>query len=202
MRSFAYAPRVYEKDSTSMQDSSWQHSMMEPRTALSRSLTLIVVIVPFIATIYAIVTLWQRAIAPVDLALLVGMYLLTGLGITVGFHRFATHRSFRSHPVVEVVLLALGSMAVEGDVLQWVSDHWVHHKFSDKPGDPHSPLEGLFHAHVGWFFGTTRGTPDRDAKHLLKDPIARFMTRTFPLWVVIGLVIPYLIDGWRGVLWG
>jgi stearoyl-CoA desaturase (Delta-9 desaturase) len=190
------------KDYSYMQDVSWQPSMVEPPSVLSRFLTLVVVIVPLIATVYAIIMLWQRAIVPVDLALLVGMYILTGLGITVGFHRFATHRSFRSNPAVEVALLALGSMAVEGDVLQWVADHWAHHKHSDKPGDPHSPLEGLFHAHIGWFFGATRGTPERDAKHLLKDPIARFMSRTFPLWVVIGMAVPYLFDGWRGVLWG
>src|SRR5947209_6272608 len=116
-----------------MQDASWQHSMMEPRSLPSRSLTLAAVVIPFIATAYAIITLWHRAVGPIDLALLVGMYILTGLGITVGFHRFATHRSFRSHPFVEIGLLALGSMAVEGDVLQWVSDHWRHHKHADKP---------------------------------------------------------------------
>ncbi|HEX6507470.1 MAG TPA: acyl-CoA desaturase [Chloroflexota bacterium] len=175
---------------------------MRPNPVLSRIVTLVVVVIPFLATIYAIVRLWQREVVMVDLVMLVALYVLTGLGITIGFHRFATHRSFRSHRATEVALLALGSMAVEGPVLQWVADHWKHHKFSDRPGDPHSPLEGMLHAHMGWFFHTNRGVPEQDAKHLLKDPIARFMSRTFVLWVAIGIGLPYLVDGWRGLLWG
>jgi stearoyl-CoA desaturase (delta-9 desaturase) len=172
------------------------------KTVLTRAITLVVVVVPLLATAFAIVSLWQRDVMPVDLAILAVGYILSGLGITVGFHRFATHRSFKSHPVVEVVLMAFGSMAVEGSVIQWTADHWKHHKFADKPGDPHSPLEGLLHAHIGWFFGDTRGDPAQDARHLLKDPIARFMSSTFGLWVALGLAIPFLIDGWRGLLWG
>ena len=179
-----------------------QHSALQPKSSMARAITLIVVFVPLLATVFAIVKLWQREVVPVDIAMMVIMYMLTGFGITIGFHRFATHRSFQSQPIVEVVLLALGSMAVEGDVVQWVADHWKHHKHADKPGDPHSPLEGLWHSHIGWFFKTVRGVPANDAKHLLKDPIARFMTRTFLLWAVIGIAAPYLIDGWRGVLWG
>ncbi|HLJ65848.1 MAG TPA: acyl-CoA desaturase [Chloroflexota bacterium] len=173
------------------------------RTILPRAITLIAVVVPFLATILAIVKLWERQVVPVDIALLVGLYLLTGLGVTVGFHRFATHRGFKSGPVVEFVLLALGSMAVEGPVLQWVATHWKHHRLADKPGDPHSPLEGLLHAHIGWMFRSeSRGEPERDAKHLLQDRTAVFVSRTFPLWAVLGFVIPYLVDGWRGFLWG
>lgn len=172
------------------------------RTAAAKILTLVAVVVPFLATIVAIVTLWERQVAPVDLALMGGLYLVTGFGITVGFHRFATHRSFQSHPVVEFVLLALGSMAVEGSVLRWVATHWVHHKNADKPGDPHSPLEGLLHAHLGWMFRDADVVVARDAKQLSRDPIAVFVSRTSPLWATIGFVIPFLIDGWRGLLWG
>jgi len=160
------------------------------------------VVLPFAATIVAIGGLWQRDVAPIDLVLLVGMYLVTGFGITVGYHRFATHRAFQSNPVTELVLLILGSMAVEGSVVQWTATHWTHHVHADKPGDPHSPLEGFFHAHIGWMFGTTQGIPERDAKHLLKDPVAMFASRTFFIWAALGFVIPYLIDGWRGLLWG
>jgi stearoyl-CoA desaturase (delta-9 desaturase) len=173
-----------------------------PKPILRRTLTLVVVVVPFIATIGAIVGLWQRDVVPVDIALLVGLYLLTGFGVTVGFHRFATHRGFTTGPLVEFVLLALGSMAVEGPVLGWVATHWRHHKLADKPGDPHSPLEGLFHAHVGWMFNTERGVPEQDAKHLLKDRVAILVSRTWVVWTILGLVLPYLVDGWRGVLWG
>jgi len=168
----------------------------------SKVTTVIAVVVPFMATAAAIVKVWQRDVVPIDLVLLVGLYLATGLGVTVGFHRFATHRSFRSGRIVEFVLLVLGSMAVEGPVLQWVATHWKHHRLADKPGDPHSPLEGLFHAHIGWMFSSVKGIPAQDAKHLLKDPVAVLVSRTWPLWAVIGFVIPYLIDGWRGVLWG
>lgn len=175
---------------------------LQPKSLAARAVTLVVVVVPFVATIFAILRLWQRDVTPVDLVMLIGLYLLTGFGITIGFHRFATHRSFRSHPAVEVALLALGSMAIEGDVLQWTADHWKHHKHADQPGDPHSPLEGLIHSHFGWFFQTNRGVPEQDAKHLLKDPIAVFMSRTFLVWAVIGLAVPYAIDGWRGFLWG
>jgi stearoyl-CoA desaturase (delta-9 desaturase) len=178
------------------------HSPLRPKSALSRTITLLVVVVPFIATAYAITQLWERQVVPIDLGLLAGMYVLTGLGITIGFHRYATHRSFKSRRITEVVLLALGSMAVEGPVLQWVADHWKHHKFSDRPGDPHSPLDGLLHAHLGWFFHTNRGVPEQDAKHLMKDPVARYMSRTFVFWVALGIAIPYAFDGWRGVLWG
>ena len=175
---------------------------VSPNSALTKAATLVGVIVPFLATIVAIVKLWQRDVVPVDIALLVGLYFVTGFGITVGFHRFATHRSFQSRPVVEFILLALGSMAVEGPVLQWVATHWKHHRLADQAGDPHSPLEGMVHAHMGWMFGTQKGIPERDAKHLLKDRVAVFVSRTFALWAALGFVIPFLIDGWRGLLWG
>lgn len=171
-------------------------------TPVVKATTLFMVIVPLLATIFAITRLWQRDVVPIDIALMMALYLSTGFGITIGFHRFATHRSFQSNPVVTFLLLALGSMAVEGSVLQWVANHWKHHKHADKPGDPHSPLEGLFHAHIGWFFGNGHGIPERDARHLYKDPMARFMSRTFPVWVILGLAIPFAIDGWRGLLWG
>jgi stearoyl-CoA desaturase (delta-9 desaturase) len=172
------------------------------KSLLEKGVTLFVVIIPFVATLYAIVKLWQRDVVPIDLVLIGVMYVLCGIGITVGFHRFATHRSFKSHPAVEVVLFALGSMAIEGSVIDWTADHWKHHKFADKPGDPHSPVEGLWHAHFGWFFSNNHGIPEQDAKHLLKDPMARFMSRTFLFWAALGIAVPYLFDGWRGVLWG
>ena len=90
-------------------------------------------------------------------------YTLTGLGITVGFHRLFTHRSFKTTRTLRALLAVLGSMAVEGPLIEWVATHRKHHRFSDHPGDPHSPhvdqapgwrgaLRGLGHAHVGWMF--------------------------------------------------
>ena len=178
------------------------HQPRSLRTHVSRAVTVIAVVVPFVATIVAIVRLWQRDVVLADIGLLVSFYLLTGFGITVGFHRFATHRSFRCTWMVEFILLALGSMAVEGPVLQWVATHAKHHRLADKPGDPHSPVEGLFHAHIGWMLMSVKGIPERDAKHLMRDRIAVLVSRTFPIWLAVGFVIPYLVDGWRGVLWG
>ena len=130
-----------------------------------------------------------------DLLVLAITYTLTGLGITVGYHRLFTHRSFKTTRPVRAVLAVLGSMAVEGPVIEWVSTHRKHHRFSDQPGDPHSPhadqapgwrgaLRGLGHAHVGWMFrGKDMANPARYAKDLLADRDLRFISRTFPLWV-------------------
>ena len=178
------------------------HETFFSKTSISRAIMLTAVLVPLLATLLAIVTVWQREVVTVDIVLLIGLYFLTGFGITVGYHRFATHRSFQSGPVMTFVLLALGSVAVEGSVLSWVATHWKHHRLADKPGDPHSPLEGLFHAHIGWMFRDRGGIPERDAKHLMNNKVAIFMSRTFVFWSVLGFVIPYLIDGWRGLLWG
>jgi stearoyl-CoA desaturase (Delta-9 desaturase) len=138
----------------------------------------------------------------VDVVLLVSFYVLTGLGITVGFHRFATHRSFETGAVVKFVLLALGSTAVEGSVLSWTATHSTHHRLADKPGDPHSPLEGLLHAYTGWMFSSGGRTPERDAKHLIQDRTAVLVSRTCLLWMVLGFIVLCLVDGWRGLLRG
>lgn len=111
-----------------------------------------------------------------DLVVLAVTYTLTGLGITVGYHRLFTHRSFKTGRVVRAVLAVLGSMAVQGPVIDWVATHRKHHRFSDRPGDPHSPhvdhapgwrgtVRGLLHAHIGWIFrGQDRTNPARYAK--------------------------------------
>jgi stearoyl-CoA desaturase (delta-9 desaturase) len=158
-----------------------------------------------------------------DLIVLFVTYLLTGLGITVGFHRLFTHRSFKTGPMMRALLAALGSAAVEGPVIEWVANHRKHHQFSDQDGDPHSPhvdrgkgwlaaLAGLFHAHVGWIFkGDAMANEERYAPDLLADPIIRFIDRTFPVWVLAGLAFPFalgfalsgsLAGGLTGLLWG
>jgi stearoyl-CoA desaturase (Delta-9 desaturase) len=151
------------------------------------------------------------------------MYYATGLGVTVGFHRMLTHRSFKAKRWVRGLFAILGSAAIEGPVISWVSDHRKHHAFSDVEGDPHSPhvdhgvgwrgaLRGLLHAHVGWIFlHTHRGLHSRYAPDLLADPLIAWIHRTFVLWVAAGLFAPFvlgvLIGGslWAGVtgmLWG
>ena len=166
---------------------------------------------------------WGGSLHWPDLLVLAITYTLTGLGITVGFHRLLTHRSFKTTRAVRAVLAVLGSMAVEGPVLEWVATHRKHHRYSDRPGDPHSPhvdqepgwrgaVRGLGHAHVGWMFrGKDMANPARYAKDLLADRDLRFISRTFPLWVAAGLALPFglgvaltgtLAGGLTGLLWG
>src|SRR5207302_10322411 len=133
------------------------------------------------------------------------MYVATGLGVTVGFHRLLTHRSFQTVGWVRAVFAVLGSMSVQGPVIHWVSDHRKHHAFTDEEGDPHSPhvgagrglrraLAGLWHAHVGWLFSAARrAAPQRYARDLVADPPTRGINRLFPGRVALGLAIPFAI---------
>ena len=173
------------------------------RPAVNRkSYILAMVIIPFLGTLLAIGLLWQQAVRWSDLLLLVTMYSLTGLVGTMGFHRMLTHRSFRAHPSVKLVLLILACMGVEAPPIEWVSTHVKHHALSDREGDPHSPIEGLFHAHVGWLFKDRFADPQQYCPHLFKDPIVVFVNRTYFLWVALSLLIPFIIGGWTGFLWG
>ncbi len=188
-----------------------------------RIITGLVTLVPFVALGLAAWQVWDRALHWRDLALFLAMYLPIGLGVTVGFHRHLTHRSFKTHRWLRGLLAILGSAAIEGPVISWVSDHRKHHAFSDEEGDPHSPhvdhggglrgaLRGLYHAHVGWLFiHTQRGNRERYAPDLLSDPVISFVDRTFLLWAILGLLVPFAL-GWliggtlfaaaTGLLWG
>jgi stearoyl-CoA desaturase (delta-9 desaturase) len=178
---------------------------------------LIAVVLPFVGLVTAIVLLWGVAFDWVHLMILGIMYLGTAVGITVGFHRLFTHRSFKTPKPVVAILAILGSMAVEGPLLQWVGAHRRHHQHSDQEEDPHSPhihgsgiwsmARGLYHAHVGWLFRTSAHSTARYTGDLRKDRLLRWISRLFPLWVVIGLLIPAILGGlltmsWMGVLLG
>jgi stearoyl-CoA desaturase (delta-9 desaturase) len=169
---------------------------------VQKGLVLLVVVAPFLATAYGVVLLWDRAVSWRDLALLFGMYLPISLGVTAGFHRMLTHRSFRAQPVVRALILIFGSMAVEGAAIGWAANHLKHHALSDKQGDPHSPVDGLVHAHLGWLFNHEQADPNVYCKYLLRDPVVVFVDRTFGLWVILSLIIPFAIGGWSGLLWG
>ncbi len=166
---------------------------------------------------------WGGSMHWQDALVLAITYTLTGMGITVGYHRLFTHRSFKTTRLVRALLAVLGSMAVEGPLLEWVATHRKHHQFSDQPGDPHSPhvnhapgwrgtLHGLWHAHAGWMLrGKDRANPARYAKDLLADEDLRIISRTFPLWVLAGLALPFglgvaltgsVTGGLTGLLWG
>jgi stearoyl-CoA desaturase (delta-9 desaturase) len=183
----------------------------------------IVTAVPFLALFGAAWLAWGGTLHWQDLLVMAITYLLCGLGITVGFHRLFTHRSFKTTRPLRALFAVLGSAAIEGPVIEWCATHRKHHRFSDQPGDPHSPhvghghgftgaLRGLAHAHVGWIFrGIDIADPDRYAKDLLADPVVRFVDRTFLLWVLVGLAFPFglgvaltgtVVGGLTGLLWG
>ena len=162
----------------------------------------VVVLLPFSAAAVAIWLAWQRRVNAMDLVLLATMYTLTGIGLTVGYHRMLTHGGFRAHPAVKLVLLVLGSMAIAAPPIEWAATHLRHHARSDRDGDPHSPLEGLFHSHLGWLFKDRFADPNAYCPFLINDPIVVFVSRWFGLWVLLSLLIPFLIGGWSGFLWG
>jgi stearoyl-CoA desaturase (delta-9 desaturase) len=167
-----------------------------------RAAVLGIVVIPFIATLYAIYQLWMTYVTPLDVVLMFSLYVLTGVGITIGFHRLLTHRSFETRPFIRAFFLVLGSMAAEGPAISWASQHIQHHANSDHEDDPHSPVEGLWHSHVGWLFKDKLVDTQKYGAWLLKDPLVVFISKTFLVWVALGLLIPFAIGGWSGLLWG
>jgi stearoyl-CoA desaturase (delta-9 desaturase) len=179
------------------------------------------VVVPLLGLCSIAVFLWGWGFSWTDLGLLLGMYLLTAIGITVGFHRLFVHRSFEAYGFVKFILGVLGSMAVEGPLLKWVAQHRRHHQHSDRPGDPHSPhlhgqgfwsvLRGLWHAHIGWVFLADPPDLDRYIKDLLQSRLLRMISALTPLWIALSVLLPGLLGGiitqtwggvWTGLIWG
>jgi stearoyl-CoA desaturase (Delta-9 desaturase) len=191
--------------------------------ARDRIITGLVTAIPFLALGAVAWQAWDRALHWHDIAVFAIVYVFTGLGVTVGFHRYLTHRSFSTSKQLRAVLGALGSAAIEGPVISWVADHRKHHAFSDCDGDPHSPhvghgggwrgqFRGLVHAHLGWLFiHTQRAARKRYAPDLVGDPVISFIDRTFVLWALLGLAAPFglgvaiggtITTGLTGLLWG
>ncbi len=192
-------------------------------SGLDRVANIVVTVLPLLLVGFAARLAWGGALRWPDLVVLAVSYVLTGIGVTVGFHRLLTHRSFKTSAPLRAALAAFGSAAIEGPVIEWVANHRKHHQFSDHPGDPHSPhlehgtgwrgaLAGLFHAHVGWILkGEDLASEERYAKDLLNDPVVRFVDRTFVLWVLAGLAFPFALGlalsgsiagGLTALLWG
>lgn len=165
----------------------------------------LIVVVPFAGLAVAVAMLWGHAIGLADVLLAVGLYVVTGLGVTVGFHRLLTHRSFTARPWLRVVLAVAGSMSFQGDVIGWVATHRRHHAFTDRPGDPHSPylygtgvggqLRGLVHAHIAWLFHDDPTPAARYAPDLLADPAMGRVSRAFPALCAVSLALPF-VAGW------
>jgi len=188
-----------------------------------RIATGIVTAAPILALGLVVWQVWGDFLRWSDVVVFAIMYMATGLGITVGFHRYFTHRSFQTSRPMRAVLAVLGSAAIEGPIISWVADHRKHHTFADQEGDPHSPhvdhgvgwrgaFKGLLHAHVGWLFiHTQRGLRRRYARDLVDDPIVNFVDGKFLVWAVGGLVAAFalgwaiggsLYAGLTGLLWG
>ncbi|MDA8435270.1 MAG: fatty acid desaturase [Actinomycetales bacterium] len=183
--------------------------------ALRVGVTLALVVGPLTGVVIAGVLVWGRALSVVDVGLAVFFYVLTGLGITVGFHRGLTHRSFRMRRGLQAVLVVAGSMAFEGAVIDWVATHRRHHAFTDRPGDPHSPYrygtgawaqtKGLGYAHLGWLLSNDPTPSERYAPDLLRDNQLRRIDAAFPVLCVASLALPFalgaaLTGSWRGGL--
>jgi stearoyl-CoA desaturase (Delta-9 desaturase) len=170
------------------------------------------VLIPFAALVAAVPVVWGWGLSWTDVALTVVFYFGTLFGVTVGFHRYFTHGSFKANRGLKIALAVAGSLAAEGPTIMWVADHRRHHAFSDKDGDPHSPwrfgtslpavLKGMWFAHVGWLFGPEQTNQDRYAPDLLKDKDLVAIERLFPLWTALSLLLPGILGGLITWSWG
>jgi stearoyl-CoA desaturase (delta-9 desaturase) len=185
----------------------------------------IAIIAPFLAVLAAIPMVWGWGIHWSDIALFFAFYIPTGAGVTVGFHRYFTHGSFKAKRPLRIALSVMGSFAIEGPVLRWVTDHRRHHAFSDRDGDPHSPwryvndlaedaprgqrfkalAKGFGWAHIGWLFDEMQSNREKYVPDLLNDRGLRRVDALFPLWVALSLVSPAVLGGlltwsWQGAV--
>jgi stearoyl-CoA desaturase (Delta-9 desaturase) len=174
-------------------------------TKLERRVNMAAVVIPFLAVALAVPLLWGDWVGPSDVIVFAIMYVLSGFGVTVGFHRMLTHRAFATHPATRYVFAILGSLSVQGPVIEWVADHRKHHAHTDEEGDPHSPhvghgsgvrgaLRGLWHAHAGWLWRTHgQARAHQYARELIEDQGMRRINRRFPLIVLASLALPALM---------
>jgi len=172
-------------------------------------------VLPFVALVAAVPLTWGWGMSWRDVAIAVVMYYVSGLGVTIGFHRYLTHRAFKAPRAVRIGLAIAGSMALQNTAVNWVADHRRHHRFSDRDGDPHSPwrygtslkalTKGFFYSHVGWLYDWEKTDARRFAPDLVSDPDIMWVSRTFPLWAAVSLLLPPLVGGlwawsWKGAL--
>jgi stearoyl-CoA desaturase (Delta-9 desaturase) len=185
------------------------------RSRAEQVLVKIFVLIPFAALVAAVPIAWGWGLGWVDLGLAAGFYVVAALGVTVGYHRYFTHRAFKARRAVRIGLAVAGGLAAQGPVISWVADHRRHHAFSDREGDPHSPwafgtgpvalAKGFWHAHMGWLFERVSTNSERFAPDLLADRDVRVVDRLAPLWLGASLVLPAALGGlitwsWWGVL--
>jgi stearoyl-CoA desaturase (delta-9 desaturase) len=191
------------------------------KSVLEQSLVIAFMIIPVVALVTAVTLAWGWGITLLDVVIATIAYFGTGLGVTVGFHRHFTHKSFKATRPMKVALAITGSLAFQGSIVSWVADHRRHHAFSDKEGDPHSPwlfgtgplalVRGFWHAHMGWLFDRDKTNARRFAPDLLADRDVAAVDRQFVLLTAVSLGVPALLGGllswsWWGALtaflWG
>ena len=191
------------------------HMGSERKGWLEQATLAMFIVIPLLAVAAIVPVTWGWGLHWRDVVIALFFYYLTGFGITVGFHRYFTHGSFRANRRLRIALAIMGNMAVEGPMIQWVADHRKHHKFSDQADDPHSPwhygggprglLRGIYHAHMGWLFDAEQTPQSHYAPDLLKDPDMVRMSRHFPTCVAVSALLPPLIGGlwswsWQGAV--
>ncbi|SFW83424.1 acyl-CoA desaturase [Amycolatopsis australiensis] len=186
--------------------------VLEGRQTLPELITIrTFLLVPFLALAAAVPFFWGWGVSWLDLTIGGAFFVLSTLGITVGYHRYFTHGAFRAKRALRIALAIAGGLAAQGPVIGWVADHRRHHAFSDREGDPHSPwlfgtsavalARGFWHAHMGWLFGRDKTNVDRFAPDLAADRDMRVVDRLFPLWVAVSLLLPPLLGGLITLSW-
>ena len=178
------------------------HQQPQPPSTLNKIILSIVVWVPLLATVLGIVLLWNRMVNLSSLIVMLVMFILGGFGITIGYHRMLTHKSFHAVNWVRAFFLIIGSMTLQGPALNWAATHNQHHANSDMDDDPHSPVKNFFHGHVGWILDDFQPNIPKYAGPLLKDPLIVFISKTFLVWVALGLLVPTVICGAIGAMHG
>lgn len=195
--------------------------MKQHPVIIERGMAILSLFIPLIGTLYAFVQLKRQGIDPVQVKIFILMYFLTYTGVEVGFHRLFTHKAFKAHGRVRTILAILGSMAFQGPLFFWVGIHRAHHRYSDRPGDPHSPIErgnrflgrlcGIWHAYAGWLFRYRHEYWLSNSKDLFQDPVALKISRSYFFWLILGLLIPAFMGGvftrtwhgfFQGFVWG
>jgi stearoyl-CoA desaturase (Delta-9 desaturase) len=177
----------------------------EPNTVTDRLVISLFIIVPLLAVLAAAPVAWRFGLSWADVVIALAFYLVSGLGISMGFHRHFTHSSFKAARPLRLALGIAGSLALEGPLLTWVADHRRHHKYSDRAGDPHSPwrfgtspravAKGFLWAHVGWMLDRSRTSQRKFCPDLRADPTASWVSATFPAWAAVSLLAPAVIGG-------